>query len=449
MDIHFIRQNSELVKENQRKRYANPELVDMILETDKYWKLSQHETNKLRNIKNVSSESFKNASKTENITIHETYTLDNLLEDITNDKVKFSDLTKDQLKQFGRYVNDKIDIIDETYNKLLTERDQMIYSLGNMLHCDVIISDNEDNNKIIYESKADIDNIDNIDIKKYDHSTLGKMLGMVDCENGIALSGNRGYFLTGNGVKLNMALIHYALDFLEQKNYKLMQTPHMVNKEIMSKITQLNEYEETLYKLDGYDKFLIATSEQPLTGYFNNKQLDRTELPIKFGGLSECYRKETGRHGSNMSGIFRVHQFEKVEQFCVTEADKSQDMFNEMIKTSMEFYDSLGINYRVISIVSKELNNAASIKYDLESYFIASKFYGELVSCTNCLDYFSKRLNTKIRGTKEHVHMLNCTLMANTRVICCLMEQYQTEDGMKIPVVLQKYMGCDFIKFVK
>ena len=449
MDIHFIRQNAELAKENQTKRYLDSSLIDMILAIDKEWKQLASSSDKLRNIKNTSSKSFKNASKIENVIINDTYTFDNFIDDVTNNKATFSDLTQDQLKQLGNYVNKKIDTDDELCNRLLTDRDQMICSLGNILHKDVIISNTEDDNKIIYESE-NIKNKKHVndDRKLYDHVVLGKMLGMIDTDNGIAVVGNRGYFLTGHGVKLNMALIHYALDFLEQKQYKLMQTPHMVNKELMSKITQLSEYQETLYKLDGYDKFLIATSEQPLTGYFNDKKLNKSELPIRFGSLSKCYRKETGRHGSNMSGIFRVHQFEKVEQFCVTEANKSEEMFHEMIKISMEFYDSLGIDYRVVSICSEALNNAASIKYDLEAYFGGSKFYGELVSCTNCLDYFSKRLNTKIKGTKDYVHMLNCTLMANTRVICCLMETYQTEDGMNIPDVLQRYMNCDFIKFI-
>mgnify|MGYP001206662465 CR=1 FL=1 len=442
MDIHFIRKNPQLVKENQIKRYSDPNLVDLILNNDQYLGQLQFKTNKLRNLKNKLSESFKNASDNETINFDDSYTFDSFIEDINNDQKTFNELTKKQLSQLGKHINDMINDDDKLCKQLLMDRDQLISSLGNILHEDVIINDSEDNNKIIYETKIS----DNIEYK-YSHNDLGKMLRIFDCESGIAISGNRGYFLTGIGVKLNMALINYAIDFLEERKYTLMQTPHIVTKELMSKITQLSEYEETLYKLDGHDKFLIATSEQPLTAYFNDKQINKKDLPIRFGGLSECYRKETGRHGSQTLGIFRVHQFQKVEQFCVTEPEKSQDMFNEMIKTSQDFYDSLGIEYRVVSIVSKALNNAASIKYDIEAYFHGSKFYGELVSCTNCLDYFSKRLNTKIIGTKQCVHMLNCTLMANTRVLCCLMEQYQTENGMKIPTVLQKYMNCDFIKF--
>jgi len=268
---------------------------------------------------------------------------------------------------------------------------------------------------------------------------------MIDTDNGIKIAGNRGYFLTGVGVLFNYALLRYSLDFLNERGYKLMSTPVMINKDIIGKITQLSDYDETLYKLENNDKYLIATSEQPLTAYFYNKFISKKELPIKFGGISECYRKETGAHNRNTRGIYRVHQFTKVEQFCVTEPDKSWIMFNEMITTSKEFYNSLGISYRIVNIVSGSLNNAASMKYDLEAWFPGANEYCELVSCTNCLDYFSKKINTKMNN--GFVHMLNSTLCANTRTICCLVENYQTNNGIIVPKKLRKYLGINFISF--
>ena len=442
MDIQFIRANYEIAKQNQRNRYSNPNIIDEILNYDKQWKELQFEGNKLRKFKNKLSESFKNSAKTQMISFDQDYTFDQFIKDSDDNLKKLEDLTKEQLKNCGKYINQKICDVNTTCEQLLQSRDKLIHSLGNLLHKDVVLSNNENDNKIIFESP----NINRQKLK-YNHVQLGKMLDIIDCDNGIKVAGNRGYFLTGVGVKLNLALLQYASDFLEQRNYKLMQTPHIVEKQLMAKITQLSEYEETLYKLDGYDKFLIATSEQPLTAYFNNRQVEKNELPIKFAGLSECYRKESGRHGQNTLGIFRVHQFQKIEQFCVTEADKSHELFQEMIDVAKTFYESLEFKFRIINIVSGALNNSASIKFDIEAYFPGSDFFGELVSCTNCLDYFSKRLNTKIKSTKEYVHMLNCTLMANTRVLCCIMETYQTENGIIIPNVLQKYMNCDFIKF--
>lgn len=439
MDIHFIRENSHIAKLNQKNRFNDPTIIDEILKYDEEWKKIHHKIKLLNQIKNKISTYFKNAPKDQLLEL-------NNLDETCLDDINLQNLTRDQLKIVSKYISEKIASIEKECDEKLTHRDNLINNLGNILHPDVPIDDNEDNNKIIYVKPLP----DDMSTYKYDHIELGKRLGIIDTDSGISMSGNRGYFLTGMGVKLNLALLNYGIDFLANKEYKLMATPHILNKNIMSKITQLSEYEETLYKLDGYDKFLIATSEQPLTAYFTDKLIPNKQLPQKFAGLSNCFRKEAGAHGKQTRGIFRVHEFQKVEQFSVTQPDKSTEMFHSMINTSKEFYDSLGINYRIISIVSGALNNSASIKYDLEAYFYGSKFYGELVSCTNCLSYFSRRINTKIQLDDDYVyaHMLNCTLFANTRLICCLMETYQEENGMRVPEILQKYMECEFIPFI-
>jgi len=442
MDIHYIRNNPDKAKINQTNRFMDPTIIDQIIQLDNQWQSANHKIGSIRKIRNMIPKCFSSASTKLIIEFDNSYTLNTLLLDIDAENIALDSLSKDQLKELAKHINNLIDELEPKCNKLLEERDQFIAKLGNFLHSDVIISDNEDNNKIIFQSEITDDLLN----KKYTHIDLCEKLGLVDTEHGIKVAGNRGYFLTGMGVKLNLALINYASDFLDQKGYILMSTPHIVDKDLMSKITQLTDYEETLYKLEGHDKYLIATSEQPLTAYFNNKLLYENQLPIKFAGISSCYRKETGRHGVQARGIYRVHQFEKVEQFCVTKQNESYDMFHKMINICKEFYDSLGIKYRIVNIVSGALNNAASMKYDLEAYFCGNKSYGELVSCTNCSDYFSKRINAKT-NKQEYVHMLNCTLMANTRVMCCLMEQYQTDYGMDIPLVLQKYIGVDKIMF--
>ncbi len=441
MDIHFIRENTQAVKDNQRKRFADEDIVDKILQHDKEFKRADFEASQLRKYKNILSASFNSASKNEIIVLAD---MDTVLNDIINGSVMLSSLTKAQLSFVGKHINSKIDKEDKICKKALVDRDQLILLLGNMLHADVPVCKNEDGNVVVCENN---NNNKDLPDKKYDHNDLCKMLDCVDSEAGIKIAGNRGYFLTGCGVKLNLALINYAMDFLEKRNYKLISTPHTVNKDFMSQITQLSDYEDTLYKLEGTDKYLIATSEQPLTAYFSDKHFHTKELPIKVAGLSSCYRKETGAHGKQTRGIYRVHQFEKVEQFCVADAETSWQVFHDMMSVAREFYDSLGINYRVINIASGSLNSSASMKYDLEAWFPGSKFYGELVSCTNCLDYFSKRLNVRKTDDKKFLHMLNCTLCANTRVLCCLLESYQTEEGVVVPEVLRKYMGIDFLKY--
>jgi seryl-tRNA synthetase len=319
--------------------------------------------------------------------------------------------------------------------KLFEERNDLVFKIPNLLHESVPVFKSEQNNVVLFDNC-------NRESKRYDQYELCQKLGII--EDGSDIAGNRGYFLTNEGVRLNYALINYALEFLENKKYKLMYTPHFIEKKHMKNICQLSEFEETLYEIKGSDHYLIATSEQPMTTYFTKTKLN--ELPVMLCGISTCYRKEAGSHGRDTLGIFRVHQFEKIEQFCVTSSENSWEMMEQMIENSKEFYDSLGLTYRVVNIVSKELNNAASMKYDLEGWFPGSNKYRELVSCSNTTDYFSRKI--KCKDSKDSfVHMLNSTLCANTRTICCILETHQCEDGVNIPLPLQKYYQKEKILF--
>jgi len=255
--------------------------------------------------------------------------------------------------------------------------------------------------------------------------------------------------LTGPGLWLNQALINYGLHFLHKKGHKLIQTPFFMKKEAMKKVAQLEEFDESLYKIQGDENnevYLIATSEQPICALHMGEMINVKELPIKYAGYSTCFRKEAGSSGKDMLGIFRVHQFEKVEQFCITAPDKSWEMHETLMAQTEEFYKSLGFSYRIVSIVSGALNNAAAKKYDLEAWFPGLNNYRELVSNSNCTDYQSRRLNIqygikKGKEAKQFVHMLNCTLTATERTICCIMENYQTENGIIVPEVLRPYLS--------
>ncbi|KAJ2355175.1 Cytosolic seryl-tRNA synthetase, partial [Coemansia sp. RSA 2610] len=219
-------------------------------------------------------------------------------------------------------------------------------------------------------------------------------------------------------------------------------------------------FDEELYKVsgDGDDKYLIATSEQPISAFHMDEWFEKPaeQLPIKYAGYSTCFRKEAGAHGKDTQGVFRVHQFEKIEQFVLTEPEKSWEMFDDMIAASEEFFQSLGISYRVVSIVSSALNDAAAKKYDLEAWFPARGEYKELVSCSNCTDFQSRNLEircgTKKLGDREkkYVHCLNSTLCATERALCCVLENFQTPEGLKIPAPLVPYMGGrDFVPFIR
>lgn len=285
------------------------------------------------------------------------------------------------------------------------------------------------------------------------------MIDGYESSRGVRMAGHRAYFLRGVGVLLNQALINYGLSFLRRKSYIPLQPPYFMRQNVMSNTAQLEQFDEELYKVKGEpnvgDLYLIATSEQPISALHLGEWLQPSELPKKYAGISTCFRKEAGAHGKDTWGIFRVHQFEKVEQFIVCEPEKSWDILEEMVVTSEEFLKSLELPYRVVSIVSGSLNNAAAKKYDIEAWFPTLRLYRELVSCSNCTDYQSRAMETRFGTkkstdtTKRYVHMLNGTLCATERTLCCILENYQTDTGVRVPTVLKPYMdGIDFIPFV-
>lgn len=324
--------------------------------------------------------------------------------------------------------------------------------VGNLVHDSVPISNDEENNLVVrsWGEKR-------VGEKLRNHVELVQLLAIADLAKGADVAGGRGFYLKDAGVLLNQALINFGLQFLSKRGFRPLQTPFFMRKDIMAKCAQLAQFDEELYKVtgEGDDKYLIATAEQPLCAYHLGEWIHPSQLPIRYAGYSTCFRKEAGSHGRDTLGIFRVHQFEKVEQFCITSpnGNDSWDMHEEMLKNSEDFYKELNIPYQVVSIVSGALNDAAAKKYDLEGWFPASKTYRELVSCSNCTDYQSRRLEIRYgqkkgnEQAKQFVHLLNSTLTATERTICCILENNQKEDGVEIPAPLQPFMGTSFLPF--
>lgn len=335
--------------------------------------------------------------------------------------------------------------------------------IGNILHESVPIGPDDDSNITIREQHY-APKIENC----LPHYVLIDKIDGVDTKAGSRIAGNRGYFLKGACVFLAQALQNLAMKVLAEKGYTPIQTPYFMNSDIMANVAQLSQFDEELYKVKtdnsedvgnndetNKNKYLIATSEQPLTALHMNERLNLNKLPIKYAGVSACFRKEAGRHGKDMSGIFRVHQFEKVEQFviCSSENGESWKHMEDMLNNATEFLDILKIPYRVVNIASGELNLAAAKKYDIEGWFPGSNAYRELVSCSNCTDYHSRNLDikhtSKTDPSGKYVHMLNSTMCAVTRMICVILENYQTEQGIIIPDALKPYMPYDIIPFTK
>jgi len=281
------------------------------------------------------------------------------------------------------------------------------------------------------------------------HHQLLYMIGGYEPDRGAQVAGHRGYFLTGVGVLLNQALINYGLSFLAPRKFMPVQPPLFMKKEVMAETAQLSQFDEELYKVvgnHGDEKYLIATSEQPISAYHRGEWINPQELPLRYAGMSTCFRKEAGSSGKDCWGIFRIHQFEKIEQFCITTPETSWAEHEAMLKHAEDFYTSLGLSYRVVRICSGALNNAAAKKYDLEAWFPALGVFRELVSCSNCTDYQSRAMGIRLgqkknNREKKYVHMLNSTLCATERTICCILENYQCAEGVRVPEVLQPFMG--------
>jgi seryl-tRNA synthetase len=268
----------------------------------------------------------------------------------------------------------------------------------------------------------------------------------VDLERAAKVSGARFFYLKNDLVQLNQSLIHYGLDFLATKNYSLVQPPYMINKKAMEGAIIANDFEDVIYKIDNEDLYMIGTSEHALAAMHSGEIIEAKDLPLRYAGISPCFRKEAGAHGRDQKGIFRVHQFDKIEQFVFATPEESWNEHEKMLALSEEFYQSLEIPYKVILLSSGDMGKVSAKTYDIEAWMAGQNAYREIVSCSNCLDFQARRLKIRFREkTNEetrYLHTLNSTLIATSRILVSIMENFQTKDGqITIPNVLQKYMG--------
>merc|ERR1712012_581798 len=442
------------VRENQKKRFCDVGAVDKVVETDEKWRKARFDADNLNKLKNMVSKVIGEKMKKKEAIGDD----DTLPEDITTNlkeitKEKCDVLTVFQLKKVRSLIDEAMAVNNQVLEDQAKLRDDTLREIGNWLHPSVPVSIDEDADNRTERTFGDIEQR-----KKYSHVDLIHMIGGMDAERGTVTAGGRGYYLMGPAVCLQQALIQLSLQTLIKKDYTPLYTPFFMRKDVMQEVAQLSQFDDELYKVTGKgseksddksvdEKYLIATSEQPSAAFHRDEWIDEKKLPIKYAGLSSCFRQEVGSHGRDTRGIFRVHQFEKVEQFVITSPhdDASWKALEEMIGNAEEFCQLLGIPYRVVCICSGALNNAAAKKWDLEAWFPASGAFRELVSCSNCLDYQARRLRVRYGQTKkmtgtEYCHMLNATMCAVTRVICVLLEQNQTETGVTVPEALKMYM---------
>ncbi len=282
--------------------------------------------------------------------------------------------------------------------------------------------------------------------KPMDHIDIASALDLVDMERAAKVAGARFYYLKGGLVRLNYAVITYGLDFMAGRGYTPFQPPYMMKRKVIEGAVALSDFEDTIYKIEGEDLHLLATAEHALLGLHSGEILEAGKLPLRYCGISPCFRKEAGAHGRDTKGIFRVHQFEKVEQFTFCRPSDSPKEHEALIRNAEEFFQSLGLPYRVVNVCTGDLGTVAAKKYDLEVWLPGQGNYREAVSCSNCTSYQAVRSNIRYRERTNDptswVHTLNSTLVATERALVAIMENFQREEGgIDIPRVLVPYMN--------
>jgi len=433
LDIKLFRENPEIIIESEKKRFKDVAPVYKVIELDKKWRTNLQKLEELRRLRNTTARNIAKLKKEG--------------KDIATETKKMKD------------INNEISNLEAETDELLVKRDEYRYIIGNILAEDVPIAEDESGNVPIRfwgsakVAKEDFErikretqgkmNLVEISHRPKSHVDIIKEWNLADIDKAAEVSGARFYYLKNDLVRLNLAIIQYALDTLIGKGFTPMWTPFMLRKEFMKKAAELADFEETLYSV-GDEHVLIATAEQTLAAYHSNETFEEAELPKAYAGFSTNFRREAGAHGKDTKGIFRVHQFDKVEQYVYCLPEDSPEWHKKMIANVEELFQGLEIPYQIVNIASGDLNDTAAIKYDLEAWMPAQGTFREMASGSNCTDYQSRKLNVKVRrrnGETQVVHVLNCTGIATERAIVAIIENHQEDNVIKIPKALQQYMG--------
>ena len=339
-------------------------------------------------------------------------------------------------------VSADLEKLESEQEMIETEYSILASTIPNLVHESVPVGPDESANKEIRKWG----DIPSFDFKINDHIDVTENLDLVDLERAAKVAGARFYFLKNDLVRLNQSLIHYALDFLAGKEYSLVQPPYMINRESMAGAVIADDFEEVIYKVEEEDLYMIGTSEHAMAAMHSKEIIEGKDLPLRYAGVSPCFRKEAGAHGRDQKGIFRVHQFDKIEQFVFSRPEDSWNEHEKMLAVAEEFYQKLEIPYKVMLLSTGDMGKVSAKTYDIEAWMAGQNAYREIVSCSNCLDYQARRLKIRFRDKTnedtQYLHTLNSTLVATTRVLVSMMENFQTKDGhFRIPQVLQSYMG--------
>jgi len=402
LDIQFIRDNPDKVKNSTENKNYDPKIVDEVLALDK----------KRRE----------------------------LLQKIEALRAERNQLTRMDLVK-GKKIKNKLKEFEPALKEIEKKLKELMYQLPNPAAKDVKAGKNEAENEVVRKWGK----IRKFEFAVKDHAELGEKLGMIDIGRAAKVSGSRFAYLKGDGVRLEMALVNLALETLTKKGFIPVVPPVLIKTEMMQAMGYLEHGgDEQMYIFDKDNQVLVGTSEQAIGPLHSGEVFKAEDLPRRYMGWSTCFRREAGTYGKDTRGILRVHQFDKVEMFSFTKPEDSDKEHEFLLKTEEELLQALEIPYQVVKMCSGDLGAPAARKYDLEAWLPGQNQYRELTSTSSCTDFQARRLNIKFKDKdkRQYVHTLNGTGFAIGRTLIAIMENYQTKDGhIEIPKVLQKYIG--------
>jgi seryl-tRNA synthetase len=419
LDIRLIRENPELVRNNLKKRgdLDNLKMLDALIDFDRKWRQFLTELNNLRHERRQITAKIAEAKK------------------------KGTDASSEMLK--AKEADGKITKLE----KQVAEAEERVHGylmrIPNLLH-ETVPSGKDENDNVEIRRWGDIPKFA---FPVRDHIDLGLNLNIIDIERAGKIAGARFFYLRRDAVLLDMALISFALEEISKKGYTPIEPPFLMRRKPYEGVVALSDFEDVLYKVEDEDLYLIATSEHPIGAMFMDEVLKGEDLPLKLVGVSTNFRKEAGAHGKDTRGIFRTHQFNKVEQFVFSRPEDSWTIHEELIRNAEELVQKLGLAYRVVNVCTGDMGTVAAKRYDIEAWMPAQNSYREIISCSNDTDYQARRLNIRYRekegaSPKGFVHTLNSTALATGRTIVAIIENYQQKDGsVVVPEALRKYMG--------
>jgi seryl-tRNA synthetase len=418
LDISLVRNNPALIKKELERRgeKGRQREVDRFLELDKKWRKGLQEAEQLRKRRNELTQGIAE-----------------LKEKGRNARKGIAEVRK---------IRERVQGLEQDTEKYRKESRAILMGLPNILHPSVPRGRDENDNRVIRKWGKP----PRFGFRPKGHVEIAEGLGLMDLERAGKVSGAGFYYLKGELVLLDWAIMRYALDFLAKRGYTLIEPPLMLQRRPYEGVVDLGDFESVMYKMEGEGLYLIATSEHPMGAMHMGEVLDLRDLPVKLAGISPCFRREIGTHGKYTKGLFRVHHFNKVEQFVFCHPGDSWKLHEELQRNAEKLYQGLGLHYRVVNVCTGDIGSLAAKKYDIEAW-MADREYREIGSNSNCTDYQARRLNIRYREKEGappagFVHTLNNTALATSRTMVAILEQFQQADGsVRIPRALWPYMG--------